>query len=156
MPNQTLFDRLRARVSEFRTANGGNVVMIFALATVPIMGFVGSAVDYSRANSAKAAMQAAIDATGLMLSKNIATMTQAQINQKATDYFKALFNRPEVTDVVVTPTYSTGSGSQVVVTATGVVPTTFAKVVGFSQLNINATSTVKGATPACASRSFST
>jgi Flp pilus assembly protein TadG len=143
MPNQTLFDRLRARASEFRTANGGNVVMIFALATVPIMGFVGSAVDYSRANSAKAAMQAAIDATGLMLSKNIATMTQAQINQKATDYFKALFNRPEVTNVVVTPTYSTGSGSQVVVKATGVVPTTFMKVVGFSELNINATSTVK-------------
>jgi Flp pilus assembly protein TadG len=31
------------------------------------MGFVGAAVDYSRANSDKAAMQAAIDATALML-----------------------------------------------------------------------------------------
>jgi Flp pilus assembly protein TadG len=143
MPDQTLFDRLRDRALKLRTANGGNVVLTFALATVPIMGFVGSAVDYSRANSAKAAMQAAIDATGLMLSKNIASMTQAQINQKATEYFKALFNRPEVTNVVVTPTYTTSGGSQVVVEASGVVPTTFMKVAGFSQLNINATSTVK-------------
>jgi Flp pilus assembly protein TadG len=143
MPNQTLFDRLRDGASKLRAANSGNVVLTFALATVPIMGFVGSAVDYSRANSAKAAMQAAIDATGLMLSKNIVGMTQAQINQKATDYFKALFNRPEVTNVVVTPTYSNSDGSQVVVTASGVVPTTFMKVVGFSELNINATSTVK-------------
>ena len=30
-----------------------------ALATVPMIGFVGAAVDYSRANSAKAAMQSA-------------------------------------------------------------------------------------------------
>jgi Flp pilus assembly protein TadG len=143
MPDQTLFDRLRDRALKFRAANSGNVVLTFALATVPIMGFVGSAVDYSRANSAKAAMQAAIDATGLMLSKNVSTMTQSQINQKATEYFQALFNRPEVTNVVVTPTYTTSNGYQVVVEASGVVPTTFMKIAGFSQLNINATSTVK-------------
>ena len=116
MPNQTLFDRLRDRALNFSAADSGHVVLTFALATVPIMGFVGSAVDYSRANSAKAAMQMAIDATGLMLSKNISSMTTEQINQKATDYFKALFNRPEVTNVVVTPAYSTGAGSQVIVT----------------------------------------
>ncbi len=42
-----------------RTANGGNVTITFALATIPMVGFVGAAVDYSRANSVKAAMQAA-------------------------------------------------------------------------------------------------
>ena len=40
---------------------------------IPIIGFVGAAVDYSRANSAKAAMQAAIDSTALMLSKDAST-----------------------------------------------------------------------------------
>jgi len=143
MPNQTLFNRLRDRALNFRAAKGGNVTLMFALATVPLLGFVGSAVDYSRANSAKAAMQMAIDATGLMLSKNIAGMTQEQVNQKATDYFKALFNRPEVTNLMVTPSYSSGNGYQVIVTASGTVPTTFMKVVGFSQLDISATSTVK-------------
>ena len=54
MAYQTFFDRLSKQVRRFRTAEPGHVVMTFALATVPIMGFVGSAVDYSRANSAKA------------------------------------------------------------------------------------------------------
>ena len=34
-------------------------MITFALATVPVIGFVGAAVDYSRANSDKTAMQAA-------------------------------------------------------------------------------------------------
>jgi Flp pilus assembly protein TadG len=59
----------------FRTARGGNVAITFALATLPILGFVGAAVDYSRANSVKAAMQTALDSTALMLSKEAATDT---------------------------------------------------------------------------------
>ena len=79
-------------------AQGGNVVITFALATIPIIGFVGAAVDYSRANSAKAAMQAAVDSTALMLSKDAQTLTTAQLNQKAIAYFQALFNRTEVSE----------------------------------------------------------
>jgi Flp pilus assembly protein TadG len=143
MANQTLINRLRGRLQTFGTAKGGNVLMIFALATVPIIGLVGAAVDYSRANSDKAAMQSAIDATALMLSKNITTMTTSQINQKTTDYFSALFHRPEVTNVMVTPTYTTSGGSQIVVTATGTVPTTFINYLQIKNLNIAASSTVK-------------
>ena len=114
MAYQTFFDRLSEQVRRFRTAERGHVVMTFALATVPIMGFVGSAVDYSRANSAKAAMQAAIDSTALMLSKSVTGLTQEQVNQKASDYFKALFNRTDVTNIVVTPVYTTTDGAQIV------------------------------------------
>ena len=64
MAAKTLIDRLRNALRAFRTARGGNVVFTFALATVPIIGFVGAAVDYSRANSAKAAMQAAVEFDG--------------------------------------------------------------------------------------------
>ena len=74
---KTLSARLRKSLAAFRSAKRGNVVVTFALATIPMMGFVGSAVDYSRANSAKAAMQAAIDATALMLSKTATTLTAA-------------------------------------------------------------------------------
>jgi Flp pilus assembly protein TadG len=48
-----LFDRFRALVRELRTANGANVTITFALATIPMIGFVGAAVDYSHANSIK-------------------------------------------------------------------------------------------------------
>ena len=105
----------------FRTANGGNVMLTFALATVPIVGLVGGAVDYSRANSDKAAMQAAIDATALMLSKNASTLTPDQIKSKATDYFNAQFHRTDVANIVITPTYTTTNGYQIVLTATGTV-----------------------------------
>lgn len=143
MAPYALLGVLRGRLRNFVGAERGNVVMTFALATIPMMGFVGSAVDYSRANSAKAAMQAAVDATALMLSKTAATLTSAQIDSKAVDYFNALFNRTEVTGIQITPVYTSSGGSQVVVTGTGVVPTTFMKVMGMSALHINVSSTVK-------------
>jgi len=143
MANQTLINRLRARLRAFRKAQRGNVVITFALATIPVVGFVGAAVDYSRANSDRTAMQAAVDATALMLSKDAATLTNAQLNTKADNYFAALFNRTDVNNIVITPTYTTTGGSQIVVTGTGTVPTTFTKVMGLSNVNINVTSTVK-------------
>ena len=69
MADQSVTGWLRHRVRCFGSATGGNIGLTFALSIVPIVGFVGAAVDYSRANSAKAAMQAAADATALMLSK---------------------------------------------------------------------------------------
>ena len=60
-----------------RNAKAGNVVITFAL-TIPIIGFVGAAVDYSRANSAKASMQAALDAAAFTLSKEAQGLTTAQ------------------------------------------------------------------------------
>ena len=118
-------------------------MLTFALTTVPIMGFVGSAIDYSRANSAKAAMQAAVDATALMLSKDASKLTTAQINSKASGYFNAIFNHTDVNNIQITPTYTTSGGSQIVVTGSGSVPTTFMKVFGRTVLNIDASSTVK-------------
>src|ERR1700694_2840789 len=121
-------NRLRAGLQALRKANGGNITITFALATVPVIGFVGAAVDYSRANSDKAAMQAAVDATALMLSKDASTLTTSQINTKATNYFNALFHRTDVNNIMITPVYTTSGGTQIVVTATGSVPTTFTKV----------------------------
>ena len=66
MAIQSLINRLRTRLRAFGKDKDGHVVLTFALATIPIIGFVGAAVDYSRANSDRAAMQAAIDATALM------------------------------------------------------------------------------------------
>lgn len=136
-------DLPRTRARAFGSANGGNVAMTFALALIPIVGLVGAAVDYSRGNSAKAAMQAAVDAAALMLSKDAAGLTTAQINSKANDYFQAIFNRTDVTNVAVTPSYTTSGGSQIVLTATGSIPTSILKVVGFPAFNIDASSTVK-------------
>jgi Flp pilus assembly protein TadG len=127
----------------FGAAKDGNVVMTFALATLPIVGFVGAAVDYSQANSVRTALQAALDSTALMLSKEAANLTSAQMQTKATNYFMAMFNRPQATSIVITPTYTTTGGSQVTVNGSANVPTNFMGVMGYNYLPVRGTSTVK-------------
>ena len=118
--------------SRFLGDRRGGVAPMFALGLVPVIGFVGAAVDYSRGNAARTAMQASLDATGLMLSRDAATMTPAEVTAKAVSYFTAQFNRPETANVQVTATLSSpqaGSFS-LHVEATGNVPTTFTKLLG--------------------------
>lgn len=128
----------------FKDSKRANVMATFAFALLPLVGFVGAAVDYSRGNSAKVAMQAAIDATGLMLSKEAEKLTQAQLLQKANDTFLALFNRPDVTNVVITPVFSTPSTSsfKLVLDVTGTVPTTFTAVLGQDHMDLAVTTEV--------------
>lgn len=139
----SLFNRFRKLAQELRTANAGNVTITFALATIPMVGFVGAAVDYSRANSVKTAMQAAADSTALMLSKVAASMNSTDIQSKGDAYFKALFNRPEANGLQVTTTYTTTGGSQIVVAATANVKTDFMNLVGTTTMKIGVDSKIK-------------
>jgi len=122
-----ILNTARRLFAEFRTAERGNVVITFALAIVPVIGGVGAAVDYSRANSAKAGLQAAIDAAGLILSKEAQTLTETQLKSKADALVKANFNYPQATDIAVVPTFTTiDAGSyKLNLVATAKVPTTF-------------------------------
>jgi Flp pilus assembly protein TadG len=143
MGAKTLFNRCCRKLAELRAANGANVTVAFALAAVPMVGFVGAAVDYSHGNSVKAAMQGAADSTALMLAKTIAaggaTLTKDQINQKAFDYFSALLNRKEVLGLKVTATYTSSGRSAVLVGATASVKADFMGMIGISALQIGAT-----------------
>src|SRR6185437_1478471 len=68
----------------------GNIAPISAIALLPMLGFVGAAVDYTRANAARSSMQAAMDSAVLMVSKDAAatpTLTSAQITAAAQKYF---------------------------------------------------------------------
>jgi Flp pilus assembly protein TadG len=143
MAIRTWIDKLRQRLRKFSAAQGGNVLMTFALSSIPLIGFVGAAVDYSRANAARSAMQSAIDATALMLSKNITSLTDTQVQSEASNYFNALFNHPDVTNVVIKPYYTNSGGSQITVTGQGTLNTSFMRIVGQDMLNISVSSTVK-------------
>jgi Flp pilus assembly protein TadG len=136
--------RLRARFKQLLRSERGNVVMTFALALIPIIGFVGAAVDYSRGNLVKAAMQAALDSTALMLSRDANKLTTDQMQQKANDYFHALFTRPDATNTHITPALSVDSsgGFRLTLAATAKVPTTFTKILGQENMNIDLTSEV--------------
>src|SRR5262245_60388318 len=108
----SVLQMLRDRLRSFRADRGGNVAITFALATLPIIGLTGAAVDYSRGNAAKASMQSALDAAALTLSKEARGMSDAQLNDKAKAYFLANFNRPGTKNIVITPTFTDlGNGS---------------------------------------------
>src|SRR5437773_2777414 len=91
MDTSRLIENLRKRWQAFRTANAGNVAMTFGLTLVPLMISVGAAVDYSRANSIKATMQAALDSTALAMSKTAGSINSNDLQTNATAYFNALF-----------------------------------------------------------------
>ena len=138
-----MFERLFSKIVGFRGATGGNVAITFALATLPMIGMVGFAVDYSHANSVKAAMQSALDSTALMASKNASTVSSSALQTEAASYFAALFTRPEAKNITVNATYTTTGGSSVTVTGSGNVPTTFLGIIGYNNIAVNGSATAK-------------
>jgi len=133
--------KLRRTLKAFRTARSGNVAITFAFAALPIVGTIGFAVDFSHANSVKVAMQSALDSTALMLSKEAATVSNAQLQTDALSYFKGLFTRPEASVVSISAAYTTTGGSQVVVNSVINVPTTFMGVFKYDNITVNGSST---------------
>jgi Flp pilus assembly protein TadG len=132
----SILQKLRNAMRAFRAERAGNVTVTFALATLPMIAFVGAAVDYSRANSARSSMQAALDSAALSLSKEANGLNTAQLNSKALDYFLANFNRPDAKNVVVTPAFSDlGSGKyKLTLAGKATMPTTF---MNFWQANVD-------------------
>jgi len=146
MPISCLGHHIRSKVGRFAAAQDGNIAVIFALAIIPVLAFVGAALDYSRANTARSSMQAALDSTALMLSRDLSqgVITTSQINTKASNYFAALYNNTEATNISVSAAYTPGtasSGSTVVVTGSGSLTTQFMGVAGVPNMNFSANST---------------
>ena len=145
MPGTSIASQVRRAVSRFPGANQGNIAVLFGIALLPILGFMGAAIDYTRANSARSSMQAALDSTALMLAKDLSDgkITVGEINAKATAYFTALYTNKDAKSVTINATYTASSsqGSTIQVNGSGNVTTEFMKVAGFPKLDFNTSST---------------
>jgi Flp pilus assembly protein TadG len=136
------------KVHSFAPAEGGNVAMMFAVMLPVLLTSVGAAIDYSRAANARSAMQAAVDATALMISKEASnTVDQAALKDKAYAYFNALYNRSDaaVSKEAFNFVYSanSGSGASVQIDVSGSMPTDFMKVANITTMPLNVSSTTK-------------
>lgn len=143
-----IFNRLRTAARRFASADQGNIAVIFALAAVPIISFVGAAIDYSRVNSARTSMQAALDSTALMLSKDLTngTITTADIDARAKTYFASLYTDKSstVSDSSIQATYTPKDSSGIAtikVTGSGSLPTDFLKLAGYPTLGFGTNAT---------------
>ena len=141
MTKGSLVAKLRVAWRSFAGASRGNTTITFALAFIPIIGLVGAAIDYSRANSMRTQMQAAADTTALAISNNAPNQTAADLNTSANSYFKALFTRKDATNVQVNATYSSTNGSTVVVTATASMKTNIMGLLGFPTIPLSTSAT---------------
>ena len=137
--------KITSVLCRFGLATEGNIAILFGIAVIPIVSFVGAAVDYTRAVSARSSMQAALDSTALMLAKDLTegTINTSQISTKADLYFKALYTNTEARSVAITATYTqnSGNGSTILINGTGNIETGFMRVVGFPKMDFNTSST---------------
>lgn len=131
-------------LARFIKNRDGGAAPFLALAMLPLMGFMGAAIDYSRANAARTAMLSALDATALTLSKTAQGMNGAQLSTKASEVFNAMFNRPEVINASIgTEFLNPQEGSFVLrLTGSGSVNTVFSKLLGQAQISFTAKSEV--------------
>ena len=145
MPAASIFRRLRAAAARFSGANQGNVAVIFAIAVLPVLGFAGAAIDYSRANAARSSMQAALDSTALMVAKDLSSgiITASQVNSKAQTYFAGLYTNTDAKSVVINATYTptTSTGSTIQITGTGSITTDFMNLIGHPNMSFTTNST---------------
>jgi Flp pilus assembly protein TadG len=132
------------KIRAFSRSARGNVVMMFALATVPLMIGAGVGLDYVRAMLVRQQMTEALDAAALAVgsSTDLDHDSAQALGQKffnanyAVD--KTAFGTPAVT---ISANGYTSTGS-VVISATNTMPTVLVKLVGISSLPVTATSTV--------------
>jgi len=146
MAGISIIHRFRSAARRFVRADQGNIAVIFGIACVPLITFVGVAVDYSRLNAARSSMQSAIDSTALMVSKDLTSgvITASQVTAAAQNYFAALYTNKDATTQQPTATYTVGSGSvasTVLITVNGSIKTDFLNVAGFPTLPFSASST---------------
>jgi len=134
-------------VRRFAGANEGNIAIMFGVALVPLLGLVGAAIDYSRASMARSSMQAALDSTALMLSRDLTqgTITTSDIPQKTQDYFNALFTNNDAHGrVTISTTYTPATSTTaatIQITGSGSITTDFMNIIGFPTLGFSPSST---------------
>src|SRR5271169_1915180 len=151
----------------FRRDQRGNLAVIFAIATVPLIASVGVAIDYSEATRIKAKLQSAADAAAVAsISRNSSGWLAASLmtgngevaaaETDATNIFNGNINsavnnlftlNPGGTTAVVT---KTGPNLTVTVNFSANVPVTFMKVfgpMGLQQLTVTGSSKASSSLP---------
>ena len=124
--------RLRAISVSIRKDCRGGIAPLIALSIVPVIVAVGSAVDYSKANALRTAMQGALDSTALTLAAHDEnTLDQAK------NIFGASFAHPEVQSLSIAGNTHEDAGKlSVSLAATGTVTTQFMSIMGYESLTL--------------------
>lgn len=119
----------------------GAVAIIFALTVIPIMGFVGGAIDYARAYMVKSRLQSALD-SAVLAAGATATMSNAERIDYANKVFVANYPKSEI-GVVATPKITISSDGVIKGTVVADIDSTILGVIGINKFDVGASSEAK-------------
>ena len=124
----------------FVVSERGGILPLFAFLTVLLIGFLGLGIDAGRAYLLKARLSNALDSIALVGGQAIFDDDRNDQMQK---YFEANFPA-DFMGAVVEVNYPTGSGTgdEIEVTASAILPTTFLKVLKIDDITVNARAVV--------------
>ena len=136
-------------LSRFRRNESGNIAIIFALALLPILTFVGSAIDYSMAVRAKAKLSASLDAAMLAATGYTAMRgTAADAKTSATNMYNGQMSSHKLTSNSLNITVTDSVTARTVTgTASVVVNTAFMYMFGFPTMTVTASSSASASFP---------
>lgn len=124
----------------FASARRGAIATYVAVATVPLVGFLGLAVDTTRAYLVKAQLSQALDAAGLAGGRVIFS---PNLGDDIRMYFDANFPPGFMGATVNGPTWSVSPNNEVVtLSADATLPTTFLRVLGKDSVSVAAATEV--------------
>ncbi|MCJ2054798.1 pilus assembly protein [Methylobacterium sp. J-070] len=121
----------------FVRSRGGNVAILFAFLSVPMLMLSGAAVDYGFATRLETKLQAATDGTAILLCQTPLTTTTPDLNTMAQT---TMVGAMGVTNLVVDPLVITSNPRQITLTAHKLSTTFFGKLTGTTSINPGAKS----------------
>ncbi len=128
--------KLRAFVRRFCASNAGNIAMIYALALVPTVAAVGSAVDLTRAMVVKMRLGEALDSAGLAVGGSVG-LSESEMTARAQKFFYANYPDEELGTVTSLNVASSGYNNNLVtVSGTARVETAFMGLFGIEYLDV--------------------
>jgi hypothetical protein len=130
---------LEIAMRRFWTDRKGNVAILFAFATVPLIGGIGAAVDYSLANAFRTDMQKAVDSTALALSKIMPASDQT-LHDVGLKYFLSSMGPHTLQNISLQVFPEVG---QVRVRVTGNYPPKIVSILGATTFQVGADSVAK-------------
>jgi Flp pilus assembly protein TadG len=138
-----------AQANRFKSDARGNIVIVFAIASLPIISFVGAAIDYSNASSVRSKLQAAQDAAVLSaVSLTGNKMTPQDAQDAAIKFFNAQVSSQGLSATINLRVTDSSAGRTATSNFSSDVTTSFMKVAGYPVMTVTNSATASVAPPA--------
>lgn len=138
------FSRLKRFARAFADDRRGNVMIVLALCLIPILAFIGAAVDMANAQRVRAQLQDATDSAVLAVARDGLRLTDAQIKPQADAYMKASYRYLKSIPYTITNVTFDRTTVTAVLDTKATVPTSFMQIVGIRTVPITAHAVSKG------------